>query len=143
MRGNHFTFTKSKVEDIPPPAPEQFGKVGYVIHWDRKIAGLGLQVRPSGTKTFILVYRNKAGRTRRLTIGRFGRLTVEQARAAAKHHNGIVALGGDPVMDRHVLRATKTLDQIFAEYISEHLEPNCSEQAVRSCKRVQRLLKGG
>ena len=40
----------------------------------------GVVIRPSGLRTFILVYRNPQGRVCRLTIGRYGRLTVEPER---------------------------------------------------------------
>jgi hypothetical protein len=35
-------------------------------------------------------------------------VTVDQAREAAKHHNGVIALGGDPVADRKRDRTAKT-----------------------------------
>jgi integrase len=116
------------------------GTVGYTMVWDTQVMGYGLQLRPSGMKTFILVYRNKAGRVRRLTIGRYGRVTVDQAREAARHHNGVIALGGDPVADRKQDRTAKTLDEVFERYIVDHLIPNRSDQAVRSAKRVRGLI---
>lgn len=40
--------------------------------------------KPSGTRSFIIQYRNLEGRTRRCVIGQYGVLTVEQARDHAK-----------------------------------------------------------
>jgi integrase len=110
--------------------------------WDTQVIGFGLQLRPSGIRTFIFVYRNK-GRVKRLTIGRYSRVTVDQAREVAKHYNGVVALGGDPVADRKRNRAAKTLDELLHLYIERHLIPNRSEDAVRSAKRVRRLISNG
>jgi integrase len=135
-----FRFTKSAVDGLAIPTRDEVGTVGYTIVWDTHVTGFGLQPRPSGMKTFILVYRNKAGRVRRLTIGRYGQVTVDQAREAAKHYNGVIALGGDSVMDRKRDRTAKTLDEVFVRYIAEHLTPNRSDQAVRSAKRVQRFI---
>ena len=67
-------------------------------------------------------------------------MTVDQAREAAKHHNRVIALGGDPVADRKRDRTAKTLDEVFERYIADHLTPNRSDQAVRSAKRVRRLI---
>ena len=48
--------------------------------WDSELRGFGVRVNPSGTKTFIIQYRNQEARTRRCVIGQYGVLTVEQAR---------------------------------------------------------------
>jgi integrase len=67
-------------------------------------------------------------------------VTVDQAREAAKHHNGVIVLGGDPVADRKRDRTAKTLDEVFERYIVDHLTPNRSDQAVRSAMRVRGLI---
>ena len=141
MIEKRFRFTKSAVDALEHPTEDEVGTVGYRIVWDTQVIGFGLQLRPSGIKTFIFVYRNKGGRVRRLTIGRYGRVTVDQARDAAKHYNGMVALGGDPVADRKRNRSAKTLDELLRLYIKKHLIPNRSPEAVRGAKRVRRLLK--
>ena len=140
MNEKRFRFTKSAVAGLSIPAKEEVCTVGYTMVWDTQVMGFGLQLRPSGMKTFILVYRNKAGRVRRLTIGRYGRVTVDQAREVARHHNGVIALGGDPAADRKRDRTAKTLDEVFERYIADHLIPNRSDQAVRSAKRVRSLI---
>jgi hypothetical protein len=115
------------VDGLATPSKGDVGTVGYAMVWDTQVTGFGVQLRPSGMKTFILVYRNKAGRVRRR---RYGRVTVDQAREAAKHHNGLIALGGDPVADRKRNRTAKTLDEVFERYIADHLIPNRSDVTV-------------
>ena len=63
--------------------------------WDTIIAGFGLRVLPSGAKTYQVQYR-KGGRTRRISIGRHGTITVDQARLLAKEVLGDVAKGENP-----------------------------------------------
>jgi Arm DNA-binding domain len=137
MNEKRFRFTKAVVDGLAIPTEDDAGTVGYTMVWDTQVMGFGLQLRPSGMKTFILVYRNKAGRVRRFTIGRHRRVTVDQAREAARHHDGVIALGGDPVADRKRDRTAKTLDEVFERYIADHLIPNRSDQAVRSAKRAR------
>jgi len=78
-----------------------------------------------------------------MKVGRFGRITVEQARAVAKRLAGEVALNGDPAQERKVRRKTCTLDELLDAYIKEHLTKICSDQAVRSAKRVREQIKKG
>jgi integrase len=143
MNEKRFRFSKSTVDGLAIPTKAEVGTVGYTIVWDTQVTCFGLQIRPSGRKTFILVYRNKGRRVKRLTIGRYGRVTVDQAREAAKHYNGVIALGGDPVADRKRNRAAKTLDELLHLYIEGHLIPNRSPNAVRGAKRVRRLVSKG
>ena len=47
--------------------------------WDSEIQGFHVRVAPTGKKTFILTYRHE-GVLKEYTIGRYGNLTIEEAR---------------------------------------------------------------
>src|SRR3954447_18547206 len=72
--------------------------------WDDKLKGFGVRVYPSGRKTFLITYRNAQGTKRFLSLGDFGRLTVEQARGLAKGKWGDVLKGNDPQAAREKAR---------------------------------------
>jgi integrase len=143
-----FTFSKTTIDRLPVPSKEDCRGVGYVIHWDDRLNGFGVVVRPSGEKTFILAYRH-AGRTKRLKLGRLGRITVEQARETAKHYNGIIAQGRDPATERDTAREALTLNEVVDLFIAEHLigpdedHPLCAEESIRSCRRMRRFIADG
>ena len=51
--------------------------------WDAKLPGFGIRVAPSGTKSFVLLYRFR-GQPRRLTLGRYPVLGLAEAREITK-----------------------------------------------------------
>lgn len=90
---------------------------GQAFLWDTELRGFGVRVIPSGLKTFVLQYRNAEGRGRRLVLGRFGVLTVEQARNKAKIKLGAVANGDDPAElgPRDTITVAEVCDWYLAE----------------------------
>lgn len=73
--------------------------------WDETLPGFGVRARPTGVRTYFVQYRNAAGRSRRLSLGRHGVLTAEQARRLALEKLGAVAGGRDPLAEKQAARA--------------------------------------
>ena len=68
--------------------------------FDDTVRGLGLRISTTGSKGFLVQYRNAAGNKRRLPLGAWGAITLEQARQAAQSVLGQVASGRDPYSER-------------------------------------------
>lgn len=88
-------------------------KARYYV-WDTTLPGFGLVVQPTGTKSFCFQYRTAEGQTRRISLGRYGAVTPEQARKAAQLEQAKVRQGGDPLGEkrarRNALKVGKMLD---------------------------------
>jgi integrase len=106
-------LTKRAVDALLPPATKQ------VVLWDTELKGFGVRVLPSGLKTFIVQYRNAEGIKRRINIGRFGVLTVEQARDLAKLKLAAVIGGEDPADEVRQARKGMTVAEMCDWYLTE------------------------
>lgn len=106
-------LTKTAVENLKVP------EGGQAFLWDSELRGFGVRVTSGGAKSFILQYRNGEGRTRRLQIGRFGVLTVDQARTEARIKLGSVATGSDPASDKQKLRSAPSVAAVCDWYLEE------------------------
>ncbi len=87
-------ITKRMVDTVV--APES----GETNLWDSEVPGFSLRIRSSGSKVYVVEYRNRGQRKRRMTLGPHGRLTVDQARELARQILAAVARGEDPAEER-------------------------------------------
>ena len=72
---------------------------------DTVVRGLGMRVSETGRKTFVLVTRfpGSTNPTRR-ALGQYGTLTLEQARAKARHWIEQIRKGVDPASEEERAR---------------------------------------
>ena len=104
-------LTKTTIDKISSPAS------GKVFYRDSTLKGFGLAVWPSGAKAFIVEKRIN-GKVKRITLGRYGELTVEQARKEATKLLGQIASGKDPIADKQEAKLKSvTLGQTYQDYI--------------------------
>lgn len=121
-------LTKRFVDLIPPPN-EDGGK--DIFHWDDELPGFGLRAKTSGVKSYIIQYR-QSGRSRRMTLGRHGVLTADEARRLARLQLGKVAHGKDPAKDRSDERQAPTVKELAADYMERHAIPNKRPSSIRN-----------
>ncbi|MFC0193890.1 Arm DNA-binding domain-containing protein [Aureimonas pseudogalii] len=91
-------LTKRFVDGLETPKPVGVGlRVRETFAWDRELRGFGVQVMPSGLKSFVIQYRTPEGKPKRAVIGRYGLMTVEEARRLAHEKLVAVSKGLDPM----------------------------------------------
>lgn len=106
-------LTKTIVESGPP---------GWL--WDSDVPGLGVRVLESGARSFVFRYGSgRRGGTKRVTLGRYPALTLEQARKTARLLIGAKAEGRDPAQERARTRDVPTLAEFAERYMEEYAKP--------------------
>jgi site-specific recombinase XerD len=113
-------LTKRIVDALKAPKPSRVGvKVREHFVWDRELRGFGVQVMPSGLKSFVIQYRTPEGRNRRAVIGRYGLMTVEEARKLAHEKLVAVSKGVDPVAEEAQAAGLLTVAEVCDWYLAE------------------------
>jgi integrase len=96
--------------------------------------GLRVGVQPSGSKSFLLRYRRPgSGKTAKLTIGRYGLMTLAEARVHVAEARAAVAAGTDPGESKRAAKvsaqeaeAARRADTV-ERHVREHLA-RCSRE---------------
>ncbi|MFK3665083.1 tyrosine-type recombinase/integrase [Ochrobactrum teleogrylli] len=85
--------------------------------WCSELPGFGVRIFPNGKKTFYVDYYNQDGQRKRMSIGSFGKLTVEEARKMARITLGDTLRGDDPLLERQTRRGSLTMSELCDNYI--------------------------
>jgi integrase len=108
------TVLTKKIIDASAPSDKRYDL------WDSQISGFGVRIGTSGVKTFLVRYRaDGGGRTaprRYVTVGRYGTLTVEQARKKAQQLLAAATVGEDPASQRDALRNEMRINGLIDLY---------------------------
>lgn len=129
-------LTKRLVEAV------EVDPAGTVQVRDAELRGFLVRVTPNGVRTYGVQYRDAAGRTRRVVIGRHGVLTAEEARERAKQLLGKVSAGENPAAERHqqrdAARRAETVTQFCDRYLTQHAD---SKKKASSAKQDRRMIE--
>jgi integrase len=124
-------ITKRSVDALQAP------DAGEVTIWDSEIKGFGLRCRVGGEKTYIYMYRF-GGKLRKLTIGKHGALTPDQARAKAYEAQGKVNEAGiDPAGVKRAAREAETVADLAKKFLEEHVD---TKRKASTANEYRRLL---
>lgn len=129
-------LTKRKIEGLEydPDGPNQ------QIVWDDRLDNFGVRLYESGTKSFVIRYRNEHNRRRYLTLGKFGRMTLQQARSEALQKFADIDSGEDPTQKRQNKRNAETVNELADDYIERYAKPR-KKTWERDERRLERHVR--
>lgn len=128
-------LSKSVVDRLPCAESD-------VVYWDSSLAGFGVRVKPNGSKSYVIQYRNRqTGRSRRKTIGKHGPLlSFAKAKEIATGLLSDVLRGKDPVAEAKTLRDAPTVSDLALQYMQEHAVPKKRPKSVANDKSMLNRL---
>ena len=126
-------LTDTLIRNIKPPVS------GRIELNDARCRGLTLRVSAGGEKSWAFRYRDRAGASQRLTMGRYPDLSLADARARADDERRKVTSGGSPATEKRQERenaSTLCFDHLADRYMVEH-----ARRFKRSADEDERSLK--
>ena len=110
------TISKQSVDGLSVEGKE-------TVFWDRELPGFGVRVYPSGTKIYVAQSRGPNG-IKRLSLGRHGEITAEEARKQAATAVARIKQGEEPVA--RPLKPALTVADLAERYIEGHVKVHCN-----------------
>ncbi|MCY4488032.1 MAG: tyrosine-type recombinase/integrase [Deltaproteobacteria bacterium] len=97
------------------------------VFWDSELPGFGVRVYPSGSKYYVVQTRAGGKAAKRVTVGRHGILTAEEARRRAALIIARIKAGEDPAPEPPpvTLVDSPTVGNLAKVYLDEHVAVRC------------------
>ncbi len=107
------------------------------VFWDRELTGFGVRVYPSGGRVYVVQARGPGG-PKRITVGRHGVITADQARRRAALIIARVKAGEAPVPEPMVakMKGAPMVAELAARYLKEHVAVRCKPKTAKTARGV-------
>lgn len=125
-------LTKRMVEEL------ETRKSDYFV-WDNDLPGFGVRALPSGKRKFVLQYRH--GRiSRRMSLGQFGAISVDQARGLALQALAKLRQDIDPLAEIRQKRTAVTVKELAERFDEEHISVHIKASTAKEYRRNLKLF---
>ncbi len=127
-------ITKRLVDGLKPE------DAGRIVR-DDILTGFAVRLNADTSKTYLVEYRAGRGRgfpTRRISIGRHGPLTPDQARGEAKKILARVAHGEDPAAARMARKQEPTVKDVLLVALEQHWKPKRKASTAKAFEEMIR-----
>ena len=92
------------------------------VFWDSELLGFGVRVYPTGRKVYVVQTRTGGENGKRVTVGRHGVITPEEARRRAALIVSRIKAGEDPIPEPLAVTKGPTVGDLAAVYLEEIVE---------------------
>ena len=123
----HKSISKRTVEALPA------GK--DTVFWDSELAGFGVRVHASGSKVYVVQTRGPGG-PKRVTVGRHGVISADQARQRAAVIIARIKAGEEPVPALLTEATGPTVAELAERYLCEHVAVRCKPSTEAAYRHI-------
>ena len=97
------------------------------IFWDSELAGFGVRVHPTGRKVYIAQTRADGKAAKRVTVGRHGVITPDEARRRAALIVARIKAGEDPIPEPMAVKMAEgpAVGELAGRYLEKHVAVRC------------------
>ncbi|MDE0406551.1 MAG: tyrosine-type recombinase/integrase [Alphaproteobacteria bacterium] len=107
------------------------------VYWDSELLGFGVRVYPTGSKVYVVQTRAGGKDGKRVTVGRHGVITPEEARRRAAHIISRIKAGVDPIPEPLAAEANgPTVAELAATYLEEVVDVRLKPASAYSYRKV-------
>ena len=108
------------------------------VFWDSELSGFGVRAYPSGTKYYVVQTRAGGRAAKRVTVGRHGLITAEEARRRAALIISRIKAGEDPVPEPMAVKLAEgpTVAALARRYLEEHVAVRCKPKTAETCRQA-------
>ena len=108
------------------------------VAWDRDVAGFGVRVYPTGRIAYVVQSRGPDG-SKRVTLGRHGKLTPERARERAIAVIDRIKAGEDPLPPEWRWGRERTMEDLARRCLKRYVDVECKPS---TAERYRQLIGG-
>ncbi len=125
-RRSELRITKRTVDALSVEAED-------AVFWDRDLAGFGVRVHATGRKVYVVQSRGPTG-PKRVTLGRHGDMSTDEARKRAAVVIDRIKRGEDPVPAPP--EPELTLSELSERFLRTHVKVHCKPKTVATYRSV-------
>ena len=125
-------MTRLRNRSISKRMVDALGAGKDTVYWDRALKGFGVRVYPSGARVYVAQTRGPGG-TKRVTVGRHGVITADQARRRAGSILARIKAGETPGSGHAARpRPGPTVAELAERYLREHVAVHCKPRSAKT-----------
>ncbi|MDE2933870.1 MAG: tyrosine-type recombinase/integrase [Chloroflexota bacterium] len=106
------------------------------VFWDRDLPGFGVRVYPTGSKFYVAQTRAGGRPAKRVTLGRHGVITAEEARRRAARFIARVKSGGEPVAEPARKAGGPAVGELARAWLEEHVAVRCKPKTAQMYRLI-------
>ncbi len=123
---NKINFTHRTLNSLTTPS-----SMRSITYFDTQVDNLNIIVTRGGSKTFY-VRKNIDGQSKRVRLGAYPDLSVDNARNMALEIKSIIAKGQNPFEQQMMKKKEFTLNEMFEYYLEHHAKPHKKPYSIKS-----------